>query len=47
MTASTLQIIIIIIIPTLATSEVNAITLLLYNMYTVLFQITTVHYLRM
>lgn len=44
MAASTLKIIIIVM---LVTSEVNTITLVLYNMYTVLFQITTAHYLRM
>lgn len=44
MAASILKI--IIIIPTLVTSEVNATMLIFYKMYTVLFQITTVHYLR-
>lgn len=46
MAASTLQII-IIIIPTLVTSEVHATLLVLYNMYTVLFQTTAVPCLRM
>lgn len=42
MAASTLQTIIIILLM-LLNSEVNAILLLLYNTYTVLFQITAAH----